>query len=111
MDILEALQGFLLLRAAVVSPSTWKTDQAAITDFAEWYGPADVGEVTSDVVQRYVRQPADRGLGPATIRRRLTSLSAFYTWLMSADVVLVDHHLGGLLADVPPSLVGIAESC
>jgi site-specific recombinase XerD len=94
MRLRDAIEGFLLLREATISPRTLGNDRLFLRQFAEWHGPdEDVNGVTTGDVQRYVKYASDeRELAPASVTRHLVSLSAFYTWLMSPDVGLADHH-------------------
>jgi site-specific recombinase XerD len=92
MELSTAINGYLLFKAARASAETIKTDRVMLRQFVEWTGGADIRDVTSNDIREYLAYHRDRGLSPHTIHRHHAILRAFYVWLSSDDIGLVDRN-------------------
>jgi site-specific recombinase XerD len=91
MKLSDCAEGFLLARSTTVSPSTLKMDDDVTRAFIGWGGDCTAREVSADDLRRYLTHLSERGLSKATIKRYYTSLSAFFGWLASSDVGLIER--------------------
>jgi site-specific recombinase XerD len=83
MKLSDALEGFLLFKAATVSANTVKEYRYSLNMWVEFLGDdPDVTAIESRQIQRFLYHlKVDRGLAPKTIKNAHTGLSAFFTWL------------------------------
>jgi integrase/recombinase XerD len=88
----DAIEGYLLFKAAKVSPETIKTDRSHLDQFIEWTDNAEAGDVTPDDMRRYLVYQTERGLTPHTVRRHHCSISALYNWLIAPEVGLAERN-------------------
>jgi integrase/recombinase XerD len=67
---------------------TWRDYQYDLKQFADVVGDKPPGSITFHDVDQFVIQQAARGMGPATINRRLAAVLALYTFLADEDPAL-----------------------
>ena len=68
---------------------TWRDYQYDLKQFAIVVGDKPPGSITFHDVDQFVIQQAARGMGPATINRRLAAVLALYTFLADEDPALI----------------------
>ena len=99
MEMSQAVEGYLLLKATRCSPRTIEVDRGFLGQFVAWHGDHDVRSITADDIRRYLASLTERGLAPHTIRRHHAILSALYAWLSSPDIRLA---AANPVREVPP---------
>jgi integrase/recombinase XerD len=67
---------------------TWRDYQYDLKQFADVVGDKPPGSISFHDVDQFVIQQAARGMGPATINRRLAAVLALYTFLSDEDPAL-----------------------
>lgn len=110
MNLSDAAETWLLLRADRCSPTTVKTERVLLRQFRRFIGgESRVTDIQADDVRAYLRHHRDRGLSPHTIRRHLATISSLYNWLCSPDVDLAERDpTDQVVAPKLPSLQSVA---
>ncbi len=103
MNLSQAIDGYLLFKAARAAKTTIQTDRAFLKQFQLWLkGDPDIATIDAEIIRRYLEYEKDRGLAPHTRRRIHATLSGLYTWLASDDISLVTSN--PVKAVPPPKL-------
>ena len=78
-------------RSSVHTINSYGRDLYAFAEFVQNLDSGLIWEtVDSDVIRDWVEMMSDKGNGPSSVNRRLSSLRAFYRYAMSRGVVTVD---------------------
>jgi site-specific recombinase XerD len=91
MNLSNAIQGYLLFKAARASAETIKTDKVLFGQFLAWRGDCDVAQVSADDLRSYLDHQRGRGLKDVTLRRHHSVVSSLYRWLASPEVAIVSR--------------------
>lgn len=88
--MLTEIEGFInWIRRRNCAARTWRDYQYDLKQFAAVVGDKPPSNVTFHDVDQFIIQQAARGMGPATINRRLAAVLALYTFLSDEDPALV----------------------
>jgi site-specific recombinase XerD len=103
MKLSQAINGYLLFKAARAANTTIQTDRVLLKQFKTWLDhDPDVTAIDTETIRAYLQHQKTRGLAPHTRRRIHATLSGLYTWLTSDDIALVETN--PVKAVPPPKL-------
>lgn len=112
MQLSDAIEGFLLFKAATVSVNTVKEYRYTLDMWVKYLvDDLDVREIESHHVQRFLYHlKVDRNLAPKTIKNAHTGLSAFYTWLERDHDIphVIRGHIPSPKAN-PPEIIPLSK--
>lgn len=96
MQLQEAIEGYLLFKSTQASAATIQADTGFLNQFMAWAKENNlhaIETITANEIRAYLKALADRELSPFSIKRHYALLSAFWTWLSSAEIALVPAHI------------------
>jgi site-specific recombinase XerD len=85
----EAQQFVNWLRRTNPQSHTWKDYRSDLLVFSQSTGDRPIGQISVQDVDSFIQQQCQKGFTPKTINRRLTAISALYTYFSEQDESLV----------------------
>jgi len=112
MTLSDAIEGFLLYKAATTSKNTVRDYRNTLRQWSEFLeGDPDVEALELQHIQRFLYHlRVDRKLAPKTIKNAHTGLSAFFTWLERDHGIphLIRGHIPSPKAN-PPEIIPLTK--
>lgn len=91
MLVCEAIDGWLLAKSTEVRASTIKRYTAEIRTFRAWPEcPADLSDVTTDVIRRFIRYCQEQDWQPVTLDTRLVLAKGFIVWCLAEGLIVAN---------------------